>query len=369
MVEPLSSPDAGAGAQAESRALLVLDQVPGIGLKKLARLVARFGSGQATLQASDEAFSSMVGPHPAHDRRDVEIHQRVDVGLREAERLSARTVTWTDDGHPAMLHNLADPPPVLFLRGRAELLSTPSITIVGARKAAERARDFARQLASALARTGYTVVSGMALGIDGCAHQGALDVGGGTIAVLGRGPDRAYPASHGRLFRDITAGGLAVSEFLPGTPPLPHHFPRRNRVLAALCQAVIVVEASARSGSLITVEHELDLGVDVYAVPGPVGQPSCEGSNALLADGARPLVSVTRFLEELGVDPVPSPSRPAPEGPGCLLLGGLESGPAHVEQLAEVAGVRVSEALALLAELEVNGWVEQRPGLRFQRAG
>ena len=354
--------------RAEVRALLVLDQIPGVGLKTLAALVARFGSGRATLAAPDRAFSMVAGQRASISRGDAEIRDRVAAGLNDAARLNAPALTWSDVEYPSMLRNLADPPPVLFLRGRAELLSTPCITVVGARKATARARDFARRLASALARSGYTVVSGMALGIDGCAHVGALDAGGGTIAVLGRGPDRAYPASHERVFRDILAAGLVVSEFLPGTPALPHHFPRRNRVLAALGQAVVVVEASRRSGSLITVEHALDLGVDVYAVPGPVERPACEGSNALLADGARPLVSVERFLEELGVGSSGVKERLRPGGAQGLLLVGLDSGPTHVEELAALVGLAVSDVVALLAELEVNGWVEQLPGLRFERA-
>lgn len=354
--------------EAELRALLVLDQIPGVGLKTLAALVARFGSGRASMAASMQAFSEIAGKAAAFARGDDEIRERVRVGLNDLERLNAPALTWSDPEYPGMLHNLADPPPVLFLRGRAELLSSPCITIVGARKATARARDFARRLASALARSGYTVVSGMALGIDACAHEGALEAGGGTIAVLGRGPDRAYPASHGRLFRDILEAGLLVSEFLPGTPAQPYHFPRRNRVLAALGEAVVVVEAARRSGSLITVEHALDLGIDVYAVPGPVEQPACEGSNALLADGARPLVSVERFLEELGVEPGVTIERPRPGGAEGLLLVGLDRGPAHVEELAARVGLGVSEALAVLAELEVDGWVEQRPGLRFEHA-
>ena len=354
--------------EAELRALLVLDQIPGVGLKMLAALVARFGSGRASLAASMQAFSKIAGRAAALARGDAEIRERVRVALSDAERLNAPALTWSDPEYPGMLHNLADPPPVLFLRGRADLMSSPCITIVGARKATARARDFARRLASALARSGYTVVSGMALGIDACAHVGALEAGGGTIAVLGRGPDRAYPASHGRLFRDILEAGLVVSEFLPGTPAQPYHFPRRNRVLAALGEAVVVVEAARRSGSLITVEHALDLGIDVYAVPGPVEQPACEGSNALLADGARPLVSVERFLEELGVELCAPSERPRPGGAEGLLLVGLDRGPAHVEELAALVGLGVSEALAVLAELGVDGWVEQRPGLRFERA-
>ena len=354
--------------KAEVRALLVLDQIPGIGLKTLSALVARFGSALAALAAPARAFSAVAGQRAAIARSDAEIRDRVAAGLNDAERLHAATLTWSDAEYPSMLRNLADPPPVLFLRGRAELLATPCITIVGARKATARARDFARRLASGLARSGFTVVSGMALGVDGCAHLGALEASGGTIAVLGRGPDRAYPASHARLFRNILTGGLVVSEFLPGTPALPFHFPRRNRVLAALAQAVVVVEASRRSGALITVEHALDLGIDIYAVPGPVDQLVCEGSNALLADGARPLVSVERFLEQLGVGSSGPSERLRPGGDEGLLLVGLDRGPAHVEELAAMVGLGVSDALALLAELEVNGWVEQRPGLRFERA-
>ena len=354
--------------EAELRALLVLDQMPGVGLKTIAALVARFGSGRRALAASQSAFSAIAGKAAAAARGDAEIRDRVAAGLSHAERLNAPALMWSDSEYPGMLHNLADPPPILFLRGRAELLSSPCVTIVGARRATTRAREFARRLGFALARAGYTVVSGMALGVDACAHVGALEAGGGTIAVLGRGPDRAYPASHGRLFRDILEKGLVVSEFLPGTPARPYHFPRRNRVLAALGQVVVVVEAARRSGSLITVEHALDLGIDVYAVPGPVDQPACEGSNALLADGARPLVSVAQFLGELGIEPGATIERPRPGGDEGLLLVGLDRGPAHVEELAALVGLRVPEALAVLAELEVDGWVEQRPGLRFERA-
>jgi DNA processing protein len=347
--------------EAKLCALLVLDQIPGIGLKTLAALVARFGSGRVSLAVSVQAFSEIAGKAAALARSDAEIREHVRVGLRDAERLNAPALTWSDSRYPGMLHNLADPPPVLFLRVRAELLSSPCITIVGARKATARARDFARRLASARARSGYTVVSGMALGIDACAHVGALEAGGGTIAVLGRGPDRAYPASHGRLFRDILEAGLVVSECLPGTPAKPYHFPLRNRVLVALGEAVVVVEAARSSRRNMR-------SISASTCPGPVEQPACEGSNALLADGARPLVSVERFLEELGVELCVPSERPRPGGAEGLLLVGLDRGLAHVEELAAQVRLAVPEALAVLAELKVDGWVEQRPGLWFERA-
>jgi DNA processing protein len=211
-------------------------------------------------------------------------------------------------------------------------------------------------------------VSGLALGVDGAAHRGALAGGGGTIAVLGRGADAAYPSAHRKLFREILDQGLVVSEFLPGTPPLPYHFPRRNRILAGLSRAVVVVEAGAKSGSLITVDHALDLGIDVWVVPGPIEVAACAGSNRLLADGARPLVSVADFVREVtgqeGADPIEASA----EGPAGELLGRLGEDTLNVDELALRAGLTVPIALALLIEMELAGLVRQLPGMRFRRA-
>jgi DNA processing protein len=244
--------------------------------------------------------------------------------------------------------------------------------VVGSRKATARARTVARRLGAAVAGAGVPVVSGLALGVDGEAHRGALDVAGPTVAVLGRGADAAYPLAHRRLFRDILRSGLVVSEFTPGTPALPHHFPRRNRILAALCRAVVVVEAGARSGALITVEHALDLGLDVFAVPGPIDLPACIGSNGLLADGARPLVSVAAFVrDQLGVADArpPEPPGPRPEGEAGRLLTCLEGGQATADELARQLGLDAGRTLALLSRLEIAGSVERVAGMRFRRAG
>jgi DNA processing protein len=206
----------------------------------------------------------------------------------------------------------------------------------------------------------------MALGIDGAAHRGALSAAGATIAVLGRGSDQPYPQSHRRLFQQIVDQGLVVSEFAPGTPPLAHHFPRRNRILAALSSAVVVVEAGVRSGALITVDHALDLGLDVWAVPGPIDLAACEGSNRLLADGARPLLSVASFLATLGGSEV----RPValPEGPAARVLVELGGGSLDVDQLSARLKLPTSETLALLTQLELVGAVRRMPGMRFSAA-
>jgi len=218
----------------------------------------------------------------------------------------------------------------------------------------------------------------MALGIDGAAHRGALSVRGNTVAVLGSGLGVVHPPSHRSLFRRIAATGLVVSEFLPGEPPLSFHFPRRNRIIAALAEAVIVVEAGEKSGALITVEHALDLGRDILVVPGSVENPQCRGSNGLLRDGARVLMDPESVLEEFPelVAKVGTLSGKTPGGvqveasiPSELrgVWAALSREASTVEEVAHRASITSGEALAGLSILELDGLVLQRPGLRFQR--
>jgi DNA processing protein len=339
-----------------------------VGLAALKALVREFGSAEAALHAPRSRFREVSGAEAERARWDPAWGRVVDAGLAEAERLGIELRTWASRDYPAALLHLHDPPPVLFLRGRTDLLARPSVTVVGARHATARAREVAGRLGRDLARAGACVVSGLALGVDGAAHRGALDGGGGTIAVLGRGADAAYPPAHRKLFREILEQGLVVSEFLPGTPPLPYHFPRRNRILAGLSGAVVVVEAGAKSGSLITVDHALDLGIDVWAVPGPIDVPACVGSNRLLADGARPLVSVADFVREITGHEGGGPVDAGAEGPAGELLGRLGEDTLNVDELALRAGLTVPYALTLLIELELAGHVRQLPGMRFRRA-
>ena len=365
----------------EARALLLLDQLPGVGPRTIRALVEAFGSAESALRAPGRTFARLAGDEAARARSAPERAARVDEGLGLGERLGMRVVTWSDGAYPDDLLRLADPPPVLFLRGPVRLLTGDGVAVVGSRRCTARGKHLSRRLGRALAEAGVPVVSGMALGVDAAAHAGALEGDGITVAVVGRGADAPYPPSHRRLFRRILERGLVVSEFLPGTPPLPHHFPRRNRIMAALSRAVVVVEAGRRSGALITVEHGLDLGRDVWAMPGPIDTPACEGSNRLLGDGALPLVSIRRFVGEMtGEDPgTEDHARTSADGadPGARgglaeperrLLRSLDGGPLHVDQLAASAGVDVSVAMALLVRLELRGVVEQMPGLRFRAA-
>lgn len=377
MVDPLT------GEPDEVRALLLLDGLPSVGPRAVRALVDAFGSARAALEAPAAAFRTASGvrePDAAAARGDAALHRRIDRGLEEAARLGMEVRSWSHPGYPARLRRLPDPPSVLFLRGRTELLEGPGVAVVGARRATLRGREVARRLGAGLAARGVPVVSGLALGVDGAAHAGALEVGGPTVAVLGSGADRAYPRSHEALFRRVVERGLVVSEFLPGTPARGHHFPRRNRILAALAHTVVVVEARSRSGALITVDHALDLGLEVAAVPGPIDTRACEGSNALLTQGARPVVSVEGFVEEVA-GPAPRAERPAeegdageqlelPTGPEEVVLALLRDGDGHgVDEVARATGLPPARAWAVLTRLELQGRARRLPGPRYRRAG
>jgi DNA processing protein len=359
----------------EALDLLVLQELPGVGPVTVQRLVQRFGSAGHALNAPARWFSEIAGAKATAARRNPKLRADLHEVLERALAADMGVLTWTDPHYPDSLRQLHDPPPVLFLRGRKELLlERPRVTVVGSRRATRRGRDIAERLGAALSQAGVVVVSGLALGVDGHAHSGAVSGPGGTIAVLGTGPDVVYPAVHRALYRRVADEGLLVSEFIPGTGAAPHHFPRRNRILAALAPVTVVVEAGRRSGALITVDHALDLGRDVWSVPGPIDTPGCAGSNRLLADGARPLVSLTDFVNEMmpGLERLPTATDGAgdPELTGSVegrVLAALHGGALTVDDLAAGTGLTVAEALAILTTLELHGEVRREPGMRFRR--
>ncbi len=360
-MDALNRSEARAGD--EVLALLALDLTPGVGLVGIRALVDRFGSAVEALSQPAKVCRAVCRGYepPAPECLRAAAH-----AVEEAARHNMTIVTWADARYPAELLHLHDPPPVLFLRGRLALLEGLAVTVVGSRRATARGRDVAERLGRALAAVGVCVTSGLALGIDGAAHRGALAAGGDTIAVLGRGADEPYPPSHRRIFESIVERGLVVSEFPPGTPPLPHHFPRRNRILAAISHATVVVEAGARSGALITVDHALDLGREVWAVPGPIDLAACRGSNRLLSEGARPLIDVSSFVATLAEPLPPTPAQP--HGPGGRLLAELGHEPLGIDELTDRVGLPLAEVLSLLTELELRGAVRRLPGMRFGSA-
>ncbi len=287
----------------------------------------------------------------------------------EQDRAAAngiRVLSRLESGYPEGLRSLFDPPLVLFVQGAVDACGTrPVVAIVGSRDATARGRSLAFALGRDLARAGVVVVSGLARGIDTAAHEGALAGQGVTVAVQGRGLDAVYPAENAPLARRIVAGGGAiVSEYALGVPPRPFHFPRRNRILAGLARAVVVVEAVEKSGALVTARLALDAGRDVLAVPGHPFDPRARGTNALIRDGAGLARDAQDVIDALGLA-----TAPAPETRSDALLDAIPPGQAvSLEDLAERSGIAVPALLARLSELELLGRISRMPGALFVRA-
>ena len=260
--------------------------------------------------------------------------------------------------YPPLLTELHDPPARLLLRGGPpEILSQPAVAVVGARSCSAYGAQVARDLARELAAAGVVVVSGLARGIDGEAHRGALAAGGQTVAVLGCGIDRDYPRAHAELARRIVASGLVISEYPPGVEPAPWRFPARNRIVAGLARATVVVEARERSGALITADFALELGRDVFAVPGEITSGLSKGTNDLIRQGAIPLLAAGDVFEILGIEPS-SPREPASSSPEAgAVLGFLADGAATLDEISRATGLGSPEVAVALTELELAGLV------------
>ena len=268
-----------------------------------------------------------------------------------------------DPGYSPLLAQLHDPPERLFLRGaRPDLLSAPAVAVVGARSCSAYGAEVARTVSRELAAAGVAVVSGLARGIDGEAHRGALDAGGPTVAVLGCGIDRDYPAAHARLAREVCERGLIVSEYPPGTEPAPWQFPARNRIIAGLAAATVVVEARERSGALITADFALEEGREVLACPGEITSALSAGTNALLRLGATPLTRVDDVLELYGLARAEKTAPPVSDAAQALLTR-LEDAPATADELVRLAGVDTGSVAAALTELELAGLVAEADGV------
>lgn len=289
-------------------------------------------------------------------------------GIREklTER-DARFITPVDEDYPRQLAAIPDPPPALYVRG--DMPEGPTVALVGSRKASPTGLEAARRLARSLCERGVCVVSGLALGVDAAAHQGALAGGGPTVGVLGCGIDVVYPRSNRVLFGRVRESGGIVSEYYLGEAPLPWRFPARNRIIAGLADVLVVVEAAEKSGALITARHALESGRDVWAVPGPLGAAECRGSNKLLSDGAGVLWDIPEFVEEVAPKAA-SPSH-GPQGNGgqeapvpaelpqdeARILASIGFEPTPVDAVAGRSGVEMRELLSALALLELKGYV------------
>jgi|YNPBryunderm2012_1023409.scaffolds.fasta_scaffold01189_4 DNA processing protein len=324
----IAFPDGGAAARARARAALTAGEV-------------------------DRAWERAVGEALA---------ERVP-GVEEALAATGwRWVAWDDGEFPAALATLADPPLGLFVRGR--LPGPQAVALVGSRRATAYGREVAEYLGRELARAGVWVISGMARGVDGAAHRGALASSGFTAAVWGAGPDRIYPAEHATLAAEIAQRGGLLTEYPPGTPPLPQHFPERNRLVAGLARVVVVIEASERSGALITARLALEEGREVMAVPGSVFSRLSAGPNGLLRAGAAPVLAPSDVLDVLGISPPSAAAAEQREELDAFLPAGEA---VSVDHLAALTGWPVARVLEALVAAELRGTVVREPDGRYRR--
>jgi len=356
----------------EFSAWLRLLETPGVGRDAARALLARFGSPEAVLGASTEARSAVVQPALARALALVPdaFEARLAAGWQwlQGGDEPRDAIAIGDARYPQALLESPDPPLLLYVRGAAELLQAPAIAIVGSRNPTPQGAENARAFAAHLAATGWTIVSGLALGIDGAAHEGALGTGGKTVAVVGTGLDIDYPARHRPLAQRIARDGLVVSEFSIGTPSMAANFPIRNRIIAGLARGTLVVEAAVQSGSLITARLAADAGREVFAIPGSIHSPQSRGCHALIKQGAKLVDSAADIVEELGaLRPTPTPVSRSNAMTADPLLEALGYDPIGLDELVARTGTSAAELSARLLELELQGRVARLPGQQFQR--
>ncbi len=353
-------------------------ETPGIGRERARRLLAACGSAEAVVDTSAATLRQLVGAPAAEALRQPppEVAERLQAAQQWLAAAPDRHVVVLGDADwPPLLLQSPDPPLLLYVIGRTALLSSPSVAIVGSRRTSAQGEDNANAFAAALGRRGLVVVSGLAQGIDAAAHEGALTTASGTVAVVGTGLDRVYPPRHRDLAHRIAAHGALVSEYPPGTPPLPENFPQRNRIIAGLSLGTLVVEAALRSGSLITARLASEAGREVFAIPGSIHSPQSKGCHALIKQGAKLVESAEDICEELRLSTgTPTPTTVAasavPEpsaAPADALLAALGDDPVTLDALMARTGLPASALMSRLMELEFDGLAARLPGGLYQR--
>ncbi len=360
--------------QAELEHVLRLALVSGVGPRIRQALLDRFGTAKAVFQATQSALreTSGVGAKLASAISAAPDEINVQQLIAECESSGTQIITQHDDGYPRPLQEIHDPPGVLFVRGELQPPDALAIAIVGTRHATRYGLEQAERLAAGLARAGLTIVSGLARGIDGAAHRGALEAGGRTIAVLASGVRNIYPPEHAGLAEEISQQGAVISESPPKAAPRSGVFPQRNRVISGMSLGVLVIEAASRSGALITARHAMEQGRDVFALPGRVDNRVARGCHALLRDGARLVESPDDILEELGplVAPAESATGETVHHPGELLLNDLErqvlaqieTDATPIDQIVTSSGLPAHQVLSTVSVLEMRRLVRRLSG-------
>ncbi len=341
----------------ELEARLRLHRLPEVGPKRFRLLIEAFGSASKAISAPASAWRALgLPPISADARRSPEIRDGASEALAWLSRPAQHLLMWDQPEYPALLAQIDDAPPLLFVAGDPSILEKPQLAMVGSRRASRPGMDTAAAFSRSLASAGFVITSGLALGIDGAAHQAALDVGGHTIGVLGTGLENVYPQRHRRLAEAMIAQGSAVvSEFPLDAGPQASNFPRRNRIISGLSLGVLVVEASVASGSLITAKLAAEQGREVYAIPGSIHHPGAKGCHQLIRDGAMLVETIEHILE--GLRGWQALSRPAPMPVIHPLVALLHAAPHTSEALAIASGRPLSQVLATLTELELEGQV------------
>ena len=352
---------------ASLKAWLALSLVRGLGGEGARNLLREFGSPEAVFTASISALASVVKTNTAAEIAKGVPDEPLAAALAWLEDGNNHIVTLADSAYPQALLNIADPPLLLYVKGRLDLLNRPALAVVGSRNATPQGAHNAEAFSRSLSDAGLCIISGMAHGIDAAAHRGALQGQSSSIAVVGTGLDKVYPAANRDLAHALAAQGALVSEFSPGTPPLAANFPRRNRIISGMSIGCLVVEAGLQSGSLITARLALEQGRDVFAIPGSIHSPQSKGSHALIKQGAKLVETAQDILEELGsqlVAPVQAADR---HDSGSALFEHLGFDAVDMDTLVARCGLTVSQLSAMLLALELEGSVSKLPGGLYQR--
>ena len=359
--------------QNERAPWLALRRAKGLGCVSFKRLAAEFSDPGKIFAASRSALEQVEDLRADAIDGIVNFHEwaEVDDEIGRLRDAGITLVCYSDASYPERLRAIADPPPLLYVKGELSSVDDKAVAIVGSRSASDYGRRVARDLARGLAGAGFTVVSGMARGIDGMAHEAALNSGGRTIAVLGSGVERAYPPEHDKLYRRVSANGAVISELPIGTRPMAFNFPARNRLISGLSLGVVVVEATEKSGSLITASLAVEQGREVFAVPGEVGSSRSRGAHRLIRQGAKLVETVDDILEEIAPQllfrggaahaaPLVLPQNAGAETRKIFAL--LQDGSLQVDEVIEKSGIAAPRVLQILLELELHGYVRQLPG-------
>ncbi len=374
-------PKAAAAFLSDARlaAWLRLERASGIGRRTGRKLLQAFGGIDAIFEAGFDALAAHVGQAQARALcapASSETRSLIEATLRWRERPGHRVLALGEPGYPELLANIPDPPLLLYIKGHVELLAAPVLAMVGSRNASLQGRTNALAFAESLSAAGLCIVSGLALGIDAAAHEGALRGIGSTVAVIGTGPDLVYPARNRALCERIAVDGCIVSEYPVGTPPLPGNFPKRNRVISGLAAGVLVVEAAAQSGSLITARQAAEQGREVFAIPGSIHASLAKGCHILIREGAKLVDTAADVLEAMawsplvrsasGTAPARAPVESIPDG-SAALLGALGHDPVEPDTLLATLGMSPALLSSQLLALELAGLLERQPGGRVQR--